>query len=63
MRLFFDDEESFMETVESLRFNNPRSVSECMSTNGKQQEPEYVAPGLNEDNVIHFGEWEVEQYL
>jgi hypothetical protein len=46
MKLSFDDEESFKEAVESLRFNNPASNSNSEALAGS----DYDAPG-EEDEV------------
>ena len=52
MKLSFEDEESFKEAVESLRFNNPPSDSDTLQQMGSSgsmplEEPEWI-----EDNII-----------
>ena len=64
MRLSFNDEESFKEAVESLRFNNPASDPDPQIENSNSLPLEEFE--RNEDNITpsdplaitNFGEWE-----
>ena len=49
MKLSFDDEESFKETVESLCFNNPPSDANSLQQTGSMLPQVDVSEG-NEDN-------------
>ena len=51
MKLSFEDEESFKEAVESLRFNNPRSDLDTLQQMGSSGSMP-LEDQWNEDNVI-----------
>ena len=57
MRLSFDDEESFKEAVESLRFNNPASDPNAEQQMGSRNSVSVVSledSERNGDNIIPF---------
>ena len=51
MRLSFDDEESFKEAIESLRFNTPSSDPNSRLQLGSSSSMPLEDPGKNEDNI------------
>ena len=52
MRLSFDDEESFKEAVETLRFNNPPSDSNTRQQMGSSSSMPLEDSERNEDNTF-----------
>ena len=52
MRLSFEDDESFKEAVESLRFNNPASDPDAHQRMGSSGSMPVQDSERNEDNII-----------
>ena len=52
MRLSFEDEESFKEAVETLRFNNPASDPDAHQRMGSSGSMPLQDSERNEDNII-----------